>query len=87
MANQVSNCSSFETVLSAASQLSHPDQLRLIDALWDTLPDDAEIPLSDAWAREVERRVAELDQGMAKTIPWSEVRDAALARLRHDETR
>lgn len=87
MVNNITTGSSFETVFSAATQLSPSDQLRLIDALWDTLPDDAEIPLSEAWAREIERRVAELDQGKAQTVPWTEVREAALDRLRHGETR
>lgn len=73
----------FHTVLSAAQQLPERDRLRLIDALWDTVPPESESPFSDEWAREIERRVAELDAGTAKTVPWSEVRDAALARIRH----
>ena len=42
------------------------------------VPDDLFRSLSDvreaAWAAEVNRRVAELDSGAVKTIPWAEVR-------------
>jgi putative addiction module component (TIGR02574 family) len=33
-----------------------------------------------AWATEVNRRVAELDSGAVKTIPWAEVRRRLAAR-------
>ena len=73
----------FSSVLSAAQQLSEQDRLRLIDALWETVPPESEAPFSDEWAREIERRVAQLDAGTAKTVPWSQIRDEALARIRH----
>ena len=73
----------FSSVLSAARQLPEPDRLRLIDALWESVPAEAEAPFSDEWAREIERRVAELDAGTAQTVPWSQIRDEALARIGH----
>lgn len=73
----------FRSVLTAAQQLPEPDRLRLIDALWDTVPAESEAPFSDEWAREIERRVVELDAGTAKTVPWSQIRDEALARIGH----
>lgn len=73
----------FDSVLSAAQQLPDEDRLRLIDALWESVPPDRNAPFSDEWAREIERRVAELDTGTARTIPWSEIRDKALARVGH----
>jgi putative addiction module component (TIGR02574 family) len=73
----------FDSVLSAAQQLPDEDRLRLIDALWESVPPDRNAPFSDEWAIEIERRVAELDAGTARTIPWSEVRDKALARVGH----
>lgn len=76
----------FSSVLSAAQQLPEQDRLRLIDALWETVPPEAEAPFSDEWAAEIERRVAELDAGTAKTIPWSQIRDEALARIGHGKT-
>ncbi len=78
--------SDFGSVLSAAQQLTEPDRLRLIDALWESVPDDSDAPFSDEWAREIERRVAELDAGTAQTVPWSQIRDEALARIGHGQT-
>jgi putative addiction module component (TIGR02574 family) len=73
----------FQSVLTAGQQLSEPDRLRLIDALWETVPAESEAPFCDEWAREMERRVAELDAGTARTVPWSQIRDEALARIGH----
>ena len=73
----------FETVLSAARQLPDKDRLRLIDALWDSVPADADLPFSDEWTREIERRVAELDGGTTQTVPWAQIRDEAMGRLGH----
>ncbi len=76
----------FRSVLSAAQQVPERDRLRLIDALWETVPAESEAPFSDEWAREIERRVAELDAGTAETVPWSQIRDEALARIGHGKT-
>ena len=75
----------FASILSAAQNLPEQDRVRLIQALWDTVPPEAESTFSEDWTREIERRVAELDAGSAPTIPWSEVRDAAIGRLRHGQ--
>ena len=71
----------FRSVLSAAQQLPEPDRLRLIDALWETVPAESEAPFSDEWAREIERRVSELDAGTAETVSWSQIRDEAAAQI------
>lgn len=77
----------FNSVLDAARQLSLEDRLRLIDALWHSVPPDANFPLQADWAAELERRVAGIQAGMAKTAPWTAIRDEALARLaRRDVT-
>lgn len=43
----------------------------------DEVDDDAEA----AWAKEIARRVKELDHGKVKLIPWPEVRRGILARI------
>jgi putative addiction module component (TIGR02574 family) len=78
--------SDFSTVLSAAQQLSEQDRLRLLDALWSTVPAGSDAPFSDDWAKEIEARVAELDAGTAQTVPWSQIRDEAVARIGHGKT-
>lgn len=75
--------SDFSSVLSAAQRLPEKDRLRLIDALRESVPPDSGSPFSDEWAREIERRAAELDAGTARTVPWSQIRDEALARIGH----
>ncbi len=75
--------SDFDSVLSAAQQLPDEDRLRLIDALWESVPPDRNAPFSDEWAHEIEGRLAELDAGSARTVSWLQIRDAALARVGH----
>jgi len=74
--------STIDALLADAAQLPIAERLKLIDALWNTLPDEALPPLSDEWAAELLRRSAELAAGTAKTIPWEVVQSEALARLR-----
>ena len=76
----------FRSVLSAAQQFPESDRLRLIDALWATVPAESEAPFSDEWAREIERRVAELDAATAESIPWPQIRDDALARIEYGKS-
>jgi hypothetical protein len=37
----------FDSMLAAAQKLPAQELVRLIDALWGSLPDDAELPLHD----------------------------------------
>jgi putative addiction module component (TIGR02574 family) len=52
----------------------------LAGSLLDSLDTDVDEDAEAAWATEVNRRVAELDSGAVKTIPWSEVRRRLAAR-------
>lgn len=47
---------------------------RLIESLDTEIDPDAEA----AWASEIERRVAEIDSGKVRLIPWSEARKQIL---------
>jgi putative addiction module component (TIGR02574 family) len=49
---------------------------RLIESLDETVDPDAE----KLWAEEITRRLKELDEGGAQTIPWSEARASILKR-------
>ena len=72
----------FDSVLAAAQQLPDADQLRLIDALWNSVGPEAEAPFSDEWAAEIKLRIANLDAGTAETIAWETIRDEAMGRIR-----
>jgi putative addiction module component (TIGR02574 family) len=86
LAWEVNGMNAFDSVRSAAEELSASDRLRLLAVLWDTVSEVAEFPLHEAWANELERRVNSVRKG-APTTPWPEVRDAALARIRNGEVR
>jgi putative addiction module component (TIGR02574 family) len=71
----------FNSVLDGAKQLSTADQLRLIAALWEMVPAEETLPLHEDWAPELERRVAAIRAGSSRTVPWTMIRDEALARM------
>jgi putative addiction module component (TIGR02574 family) len=75
--------SDYDTLLSDASQLPLDVRIQLIEALWDTVPEDALPPLSDEWLAEINRRSAEYDSGSAQPIPWEQIRADALLRSKH----
>ena len=54
----------------------------MIEALWDTIPDEAMPQISDEWLAEIQRRSAEYDAGKVQAIPWEQVRADALRRAR-----
>jgi len=74
--------SDFESLLTDASQLPLDARIQLIEALWDTVPEDAVPPLSDEWLVEINRRSAEYDAGLVQAIPWEQIRADSLRRLK-----
>jgi len=69
--------STFDDVLDAAQSLPASDRVRLIDALWDSVPPDQWPPPSEEWIGEAQRRSAEYDAGRMSASPWPEVRQRA----------
>ena len=61
-------------LLAEALRLDDLERASIAGALIENLYDPAEPGVEQAWDRVIERRVAELDAGIAKTVPWSEVR-------------
>ena len=59
-----------------ALKLNPEERARLADRLLASLSDDAEI--EEAWAAEVDRRIAEIEAGRAQVVPAAE----AIARAR-----
>lgn len=55
-------------------RLSVTDRLELIGQIWDTLPPDAELPISDWHIRELEKRLAAADADPGAAIPWETVK-------------
>ncbi len=71
----------YNSLLSDASQLPLDARIQLIEALWDTVPEDAMPPLSDEWLAEINRRSDEYDASKVQTIPWEQIRTEAVGRL------
>jgi len=64
-------------------QMSIPERLGLVHAIWDSIAQSTDtVPLSEAQRQEVLRRAAKHDSGNEPTVPWEQVRDEALSRLK-----
>jgi putative addiction module component (TIGR02574 family) len=68
--------SQVEVLEAEAMKLTAEERARLADRLIASLSEDAEI--EEAWAAEVERRIAEIEAGRAPVVPAAE----AIARAR-----
>ncbi len=71
----------YETVFSAATELSVADRLRLIDELAASAAEDQPPSLSEHWLTEIERRSAEIDAGVVTPEPWPEVRQRLFRKI------
>ena len=65
-----------------AMELPDRERASLIDRLLATLDPEKDSDADQAWAMEIERRGAELEQGIVEPLAWEEVRKKAL-RLVH----
>ncbi|HYI08597.1 MAG TPA: addiction module protein [Thermoanaerobaculia bacterium] len=63
-----------EQLYEQASQLSTEDRAELAGMLLQSIEDPPDEGVEEAWAAEIERRMADYRAGRVKTIPWSEVR-------------
>jgi putative addiction module component (TIGR02574 family) len=67
-----------------ALKLSPEDREKLATVLIASLgpgPAEKDEGYDEAWAAEIERRIVEIEEGRAKTVPWEEVKAHALAAL------
>ena len=71
----------FKDIFRDAADLPDRDRATLAGLLIESLEGEPDPDIEAAWAAEIERRVAELDAGAVKTIPWEEVRQRLLDRL------
>ena len=65
----------YDDVLGAAQDLQPPDRLRLIDALWESMPPGQRPAPSAEWVEEAERRSAKYDAGEMTASTWEQVRE------------
>lgn len=67
-------------ILKEALALPTEARAALAGSLLDSLDTEVDEDAEAAWGIEVDRRVAELDSGTVRTIPWAEVRRRLAAR-------
>jgi len=70
-------------LLEQALSLSVEEQEALADSLISNLGGKVDEGVQAAWDAEIAKRIADLDSGRAKTVPWTEVRKRNLTKL-HD---
>lgn len=65
-----------ERVLVAALRLSADERVALAAELIQSLnePHEAHEDVESAWADEIQQRIADVDAGLVKPIPWPEAR-------------
>jgi putative addiction module component (TIGR02574 family) len=68
-------------LLQQALSLSVEEQEALAGSLVSNLGGQGDEGVLAAWDEEIKKRIADLDSGKAKTIPWTEVRQRNLAKL------
>jgi putative addiction module component (TIGR02574 family) len=68
-------------LLEQALALSVEEQEALADSLISSLGGKVDEDVEAAWQAEIEKRIADLDSGRAKAIPWAEVRRCIAAKL------
>jgi putative addiction module component (TIGR02574 family) len=68
-------------LLEQALSLSVEEQEALADSLISSLGGKVDEGVAVAWDEEIRKRIADLDSGKAKTVPWAEVRRRNLGKL------
>ncbi len=68
-------------VLQDALQLPPKTRADIAGTLLESLDAPADKGVEEAWAKEIERRIREVESGRVKLVPWSEVRRGLRKRL------
>jgi putative addiction module component (TIGR02574 family) len=66
--------SAVEELYERASELPAADRAELAGLLLESIEDQPEEGVEEAWAAEIERRIADFRAGRVRMIPWSEAR-------------
>ena len=73
-----------DELLKKALTLPAEDRAAMAGSLLESLEEPVDPSAEEAWNEEIARRIADLDSGKAKTVPWEEIRRRTLAKFRHD---
>ncbi len=72
-----------EELLQKALELPEEDRDRIADSLWRSVHGGTAESIAQEWRIEIERRIAEIDEGKVEKRPW----DETLERLEKKLTR
>jgi len=64
------------------SKLSVAERIQLAEELWDSIPESADVTLSDGQKAELDRRLEDLERHPDAGEPWEVVRARLYARLK-----
>jgi putative addiction module component (TIGR02574 family) len=67
------------------SKLSVAERIQLAEDLWDSIPESADIRLTEAQKAELDRRLADLEQHPDAGEPWEVVRARLYERLKRGQ--
>jgi putative addiction module component (TIGR02574 family) len=67
----------FNEVFDAAQALPASDRIRLMEALWEAVPESDWPPPNEEWIAESQRRSAEYGAGASTVSSWPEVKERA----------
>jgi putative addiction module component (TIGR02574 family) len=72
LAEVLCGTSAAQEIIEEAKKLPPDERQALAEALWDSLESEP-TSLSPEWTAEVSSRIAQLERGEVKAVPWSEV--------------
>jgi putative addiction module component (TIGR02574 family) len=67
-------------ILNTALQLPEKERADLAASLIESLDQPFDSDVQAAWAEEIHRRIADLESGVVKAIPWDEARHMIVGR-------
>jgi putative addiction module component (TIGR02574 family) len=62
-----------EEILNAVLALPESEKIQLVERVLETLPPDVDDMTEEEFIAELDRRRAEVESGLIKPIPWSDV--------------
>jgi len=65
---------SSDSILDQALKLPVHERAEVAEQLIQSLDTTPEMDVESAWQEEIQRRLTELDKGVAKTLSWEEVK-------------
>jgi len=76
-----------QDLLQKALSLTEHERAQLAGSLMKSLEPEADVDAETEWQSEIAKRVAALDSGDVRTVPWREVRRELKARPRNEQER